>query len=362
MTAAIELDKVRIAFGAFTAVQETDLEIRSGEFFSFLGPSGCGKTTLLRAISGFTEPSSGVIRIGGVDMSGVGPNRRPTALIFQNLALFPMMSVAENVGYGLRVRGVARGVRDEAVRRLLDQVALSQHASKKVSELSGGQKQRVAIARALAVEPKVLLLDEPLSALDLKLRQHMRRELREIQQRVGITFIYITHDQGEALTMSDRVAVMNAGRIEQVGDGRTIYGHPQTPFVASFVGESNAVPGRVTATAGGIVEIETALGRLAGRNPHGLGVGDQAILFVRPEILQLRETPGADICRFGATLRELAFEGSMTHLQLQGQGGTPLAVTLVAADLDALPSPGAQLPLSFAPQDAVVLSDRVRAA
>jgi len=218
--ADIELDRVSIQFGSFTAVHEISLKIRSGEFFSFLGPSGCGKTTLLRAISGFKEPTSGAVRIGGKDMRGIGPNKRPTALIFQNLALFPMMSVAENVAYGLRVRGVSRSEREARALRLLDQVALAQHAGKRVSELSGGQRQRVAVARALAVEPSVLLLDEPLSALDLKLRQYMRRELREIQKRVGITFVYITHDQGEALTMSDRIAVMNAGRIEQVGSGR----------------------------------------------------------------------------------------------------------------------------------------------
>ncbi|WP_047462527.1 ABC transporter ATP-binding protein [Rhizobium rhizogenes] len=365
MTAAIELDKVRISFGDFTAVHETDLEIRSGEFFSFLGPSGCGKTTLLRTISGFVAPSSGRVRIGGADMTGVGPNKRPTALIFQNLALFPMMSVAENVGYGLRVRGVARGVRDDAVRRLLDQVALSQHANKKVSELSGGQKQRVAIARALAVEPKVLLLDEPLSALDLKLRQHMRRELREIQQRVGITFIYITHDQGEALTMSDRIAVMNAGRIEQVGDGRSIYGHPETPFVASFVGESNAIAGRIISTQDGMARIETPLGLLSGRNPSGIAAGMLAMLFVRPELLKMAENNDQrqdNECRFAAQLQDLAFEGSMTHLQLRADTNTSIAATLVAADLDTLPRQGDTLSMSFSPQHAVVLAEAVRSA
>lgn len=365
MTAAIELDKVRISFGDFTAVHETDLEIRSGEFFSFLGPSGCGKTTLLRTISGFVTPTSGQVRIGGADMAGVGPNKRPTALIFQNLALFPMMSVAENVGYGLRVRGVAPGVRDEAVRRLLDQVALSQHANKKVSELSGGQKQRVAIARALAVEPKVLLLDEPLSALDLKLRQHMRRELREIQQRVGITFIYITHDQGEALTMSDRIAVMNAGRIEQVGDGRSIYGHPETPFVASFVGESNAIPGRIVSTQDGMARIETSMGLLSGRNPSGIATGAQALLFVRPELLKMTvigELRQDNECSFTAKLHDLAFEGSMTHLQLRAETHTSIAATLVAADIDTLPRQGDTLSMSFAPQHAVVLAEAVRNA
>ncbi|MBO0906243.1 ABC transporter ATP-binding protein [Jiella sonneratiae] len=360
MTTAVEFERVRVDFGPFTAVHETDLEIGSGEFFSFLGPSGCGKTTLLRAISGFVEPSSGRIRIGGADMAGVGPNKRPTALIFQNLALFPMMSVAENVGYGLRVRGVARGVRQEKVGRLLDQVALSQHADKKVSELSGGQRQRVAIARALAVEPKVLLLDEPLSALDLKLRQHMRRELREIQQRVGITFIYITHDQGEALTMSDRIAVMNAGRIEQVGDGRTIYAHPQTPFVASFVGETNAIHGRVASVSGELATVDTPLGPLTGRNIRHLSPGATATLFVRPELVRLSAAEGD--CSIHGTLSEMAFEGSMTHLTLRTPTDTRIAAMLVAADLSRLPGEGAPLTASFTPASAVVLPEAAQAA
>ncbi len=303
MAAAVELEGVNVTFGDFVAVKDANLTIEPGEFFSFLGPSGCGKTTLLRTISGFIEPTRGSVRIGGEDMKGIGPNRRPTALIFQNLALFPMMTVAENIGYGLRVRGVPRHERDEKVKTLLIQVALSEHGHKRVSELSGGQKQRVAIARALAVEPSVLLLDEPLSALDLKLRQHMRTELRAIQKRVGITFIYITHDQGEALTMSDRIAVMNAGVIEQVGDGRAVYAEPRTPFVASFVGENNAIRGRVTEVADGLATLDTPVGVLKGRNPVGLSAGQEALLFVRPESMQLRANgsdhrlPGRDARR-----------------------------------------------------------------
>src|SRR5512138_1889049 len=246
MSADVELDHVTIRFGEFTAVRDANLRIENGEFFSFLGPSGCGKTTILRAVSGFLEPSEGAVRIGGRDMKGIGPNKRPTALIFQNLALFPLMSVADNIAFGLEVRGVGKAARRKRADELLGLIALPGQGKKMVNELSGGQKQRVAIARALAVEPQVLLLDEPLSALDLKLRQHMRNELRLIQKRVGITFIYITHDQGEALTMSDRIAVMNAGVIEQVGDGKVVYDAPRTAFVASFVGENNPFPGRVT--------------------------------------------------------------------------------------------------------------------
>ncbi|MCI4664852.1 MAG: ABC transporter ATP-binding protein [Neomegalonema sp.] len=267
----------------FTAVQPTDLKIEAGEFFSILGPSGCGKTTILRAVSGFVEPSAGRILIGDEDQNGRGPNRRPTALIFQNLALFPLMRVWENVAFGLEARGVPKRARREKAMELLELVALQGQAEKKPTELSGGQRQRVAIARALAVEPAVLLLDEPLSALDLKLRQHMRAELRAIQKKTGVTFIYITHDQGEALTMSDRIGVMNEGVIEQVGSSDEIYSHPRTAFVASFVGEANVFEGAVAAIDGQLAQIDTPAGRFVGRNAGALAIGDAAMLFVRPE-------------------------------------------------------------------------------
>lgn len=281
---AVTLDGVAITYpGGFTAVHPTDLHIQAGEFFSILGPSGCGKTTILRAVSGFIEPSDGRILIGGEDQRGMGPNSRPTALIFQNLALFPLMPVWENVAFGLEARGMSKRDRRERAMELINLVALDGHADKKPGELSGGQRQRVAIARALAVEPSVLLLDEPLSALDLKLRQHMRSELRAIQRKTGVTFIYITHDQGEALTMSDRIAVMNAGIIEQVGSSDDIYANPDTAFVADFVGETNKFSGRISMTEGGIARIETEEGNFLGRNPKQLRPGDAAVLFVRPE-------------------------------------------------------------------------------
>src|SRR5882724_834161 len=283
----IELDHITMRFGDFTAVRNVDLTISSGEFFSFLGPSGCGKTTILRLVSGFMEPTEGAVRIGGQAMRGIGPNKRPTALIFQNLALFPLMSVAENIAFGLEVRGTPREARRKRAMELLELIALPDSADKKISELSGGQKQRVAIARALAVEPKVMLLDEPLSALDLKLRQHMRAELRSIQRRTGVTFVYITHDQGEALTMSDRVAVMSQGIIQQVGTSAEIYDNPATTFVASFVGENNPFFGRINAVGDGFARVDTPFGALRGRNRDNLPVGAQAVLFVRPERLSL---------------------------------------------------------------------------
>src|SRR5829696_4510412 len=260
MSEDVQLDRVCMNFGAFRAVDHVDVTIKAGEFFSFLGPSGCGKTTILRMISGFIEPTEGAVRIGGRDMRGIRPNQRPTALIFQNLALFPLMPVWENIAFGLEVRGVDKAKRRERAEELLRLVDLPGAADKTVGQLSGGQKQRVAIARALAVEPKVMLLDEPLSALDLKLRQHMRSELRAIQKRTNVTFIYITHDQGEALAMSDRVGIMSSGVLQQVGVPQEIYNRPTNGFVASFVGENNVFPGKVVSVDGQFARFETPSG------------------------------------------------------------------------------------------------------
>jgi spermidine/putrescine transport system ATP-binding protein len=355
MSADVELDNVTIRFGDFTAVQSATLKINNGEFFSFLGPSGCGKTTILRTVSGFLEPTEGSVHIGGVDMAGIGPNKRPTALIFQNLALFPLMSVAENITYGLRVRGVAKAERMRKADELLELIALPGQGRKLVSELSGGQKQRVAIARALAVQPQVLLLDEPLSALDLKLRQHMRNELRAIQQQVGITFIYITHDQGEALTMSDRIAVMSDGMIEQIADGRSIYDHPKSAFVASFVGENNAFPGKVTSAANGSAVIETRIGTLRGANPMRLDVGDKAILFVRPE--SLRPGKGNPDSTITTQTLSVAFEGNMSHVFLRGPARKPLAMTLGRHVVSSVPKEGDTVAVSYEPELGTILPE-----
>ena len=279
----VRLEDVVMRFGDFTAVQKTSLKINAGEFFSVLGPSGCGKTTILRMVSGFIEPTEGSVFIGEDNMRGLGPARRPTALIFQNLALFPLMSNWENVAFGLEARGIDKKTRRNRAFELLALVGLQGHEEKTPAELSGGQKQRVAIARALAVEPAVLLLDEPLSALDLKLRQYMRAELKEIQRKTGVTFIFITHDQGEALTMSDRIAVMKAGVVEQVDTVDNIYANPKTPFVATFVGENNVLQGKVAQADKEYAVVETPQGPLRGLNQDGLSAGETAMLFVRPE-------------------------------------------------------------------------------
>jgi spermidine/putrescine transport system ATP-binding protein len=357
MTSAIELEDISITYGAFQAVYPTDLSIEAGEFFSFLGPSGCGKTTLLRTISGFAMPSRGRVKIGGKDMTNVPPNRRPTALIFQNLALFPMMTVAENIGYGLRVRGVPKREREKSVAELVEQVALGPHMNKRVTELSGGQKQRVAIARALAVKPSVLLLDEPLSALDLKLRQHMRTELRSIQKRVGITFVYITHDQGEAFTMSDRIAVMNAGRIKQVGTATDIYRHPKTAFVASFVGSNNSIPCIASGTGNGMVTAETPLGRVRAVSPVALQENASAKLFVRPEHIVLNPSEGH--CAFQARLEAIEFEGSMTHVHLRAECETRLTASFIGGNAleGSSIAVGSTITAGFSPRHAIVLAE-----
>ena len=273
MSHSVELQDIGMTFGATRAVKDVSFTVEGGEFFSILGPSGCGKTTLLRMIAGFLEPTEGRILIGGRDMAGLGPNQRPTAMIFQTLALFPLMTVWENIAFGLEARGASRAERRKKADELLKLIALEGYGERKPGELSGGQRQRVAIARALAVEPQVLLLDEPLSALDLKLRQHMRAELRALQKRTGVTFIYITHDQSEALAMSDRIAVMSAGVLQQVGAPRDLYDNPATPFVASFVGETNAVSGTVAEIADGLAVVDSGMGRLRGRAGPGLGAG-----------------------------------------------------------------------------------------
>ncbi|MEQ8357258.1 MAG: ABC transporter ATP-binding protein [Kiloniellaceae bacterium] len=356
MSADVELDHITIRFGDFTAVDDANLKIEQGEFFSFLGPSGCGKTTILRAVSGFLEPTEGEVRIGGQNMRGIGPNKRPTALIFQNLALFPLMSVADNIAFGLEVRGVSKYERRKRADQLLELIALDGQGDKKVSELSGGQKQRVAIARALAVEPDVLLLDEPLSALDLKLRQHMRTELRAIQQRVGITFIYITHDQGEALTMSDRIAVMSQGVIQQVGDGTAVYENCQTSFVASFVGENNPFVGRVASADKNYAVIESQFGALRGRNLGNLSAGDQAMLFVRPESFAFADGDTGDRNVIESTVLNSEFEGSFVSVFLRGEGEKDIVMSMTNSGTLPAVEVGSTSRLSFSPDRAVVLA------
>ncbi len=364
MSADVQLENVWIRFGDFEAARDINIHIRENEFFSFLGSSGCGKTTILRSISGFLQPSEGRVLIGGKDMAGIGPNKRPTALIFQNLALFPLMQIWENITFSLEVRGVGKAERKKRADELLELIALPGQGDKLPDELSGGQKQRVAIARALCAEPDVLLLDEPLSALDLKLRQHMRTELRAIQQRVGITFIYITHDQGEAMTMSDNIAVMSQGNIEQVGDGTTIYDDPQTSFVASFVGENNLLTGKVIDTPEHYVVVETPLGPVRARNAMRNGNvqltrGDDAYVFVRPESLCFADS-GTHDNLINANITQEEFEGSFWHVFLDAPElntgmtvGRSLRMSVVNSGKDIPHKKGETVKLGFTAENAV---------
>ena len=281
MVDAVELTGVSKHFGDFVAVDHVDFAIADGEFFSLLGPSGCGKTTTLRMIAGFEFPTEGSLRIHGNEMGLLPPNRRPVNTVFQSYALFPHMTIEENVGFGLHMRKVGSSEIVERVGRALDMVQLRQRASAKPDQLSGGQRQRVALARALVNEPEVLLLDEPLGALDLKLRQSMQLELKELQHRVGITFIYVTHDQEEALTMSDRIGVMNEGQLLQVDDPATLYEHPANRFVANFIGEINLLDGVVVDSA----TVEVGGTRIAASCEVAVGTG--VAVGIRPERLSL---------------------------------------------------------------------------
>jgi spermidine/putrescine transport system ATP-binding protein len=332
--AAIELVAVEKEFAAgghdVRAVEHVDLRIAEGEFFSLLGPSGCGKTTTLRMIAGFEEPTSGQILLHGRDMVGVPPFRRDVNMVFQQYALFPHMDVFENVAFGLRRKKVAK---DEIARRVAEALALVElqgREKRRPRQLSGGQQQRVALARALVNRPRALLLDEPLGALDLKLRQAMQLELKRIQREVGITFVYVTHDQEEALTMSDRLVVMNAGRIEQLGSPRELYEYPATRFVANFIGTSNILTGRLERKGdawalAGLGPDQRVIVTDAGQAAHG----EEVELAVRPEKVVLRaehDPPPPDRCALRATVTEVVYLGTSTQYRTVTDGGAAVAV------------------------------------
>jgi putative spermidine/putrescine transport system ATP-binding protein len=318
---AVHMDGVVKRFGDFTAVDGVELEVREGEFFSMLGPSGSGKTTCLRMIAGFEQPSEGRILLGGRDVSGLPPYQRDVNTVFQDYALFPHMTVQKNVEYGLRVRKVDREERRKQAGEALEMVRLSQFGDRRPGQLSGGQRQRVALARALVNRPRVLLLDEPLGALDLKLRQAMQIELKDIQQSVGLTFIYVTHDQEEALTMSDRLAVFSQGKVEQVGSPAEVYEEPATGFVAGFVGVSNVLEG----------EAARAI------------VGDAHAVTIRPEKIHLELEPGTPVddghCAATGTVAKVVYLGSVTRYQVALDAGAMLVVmqqNLATSSMEAL--------------------------
>lgn len=315
---AIELLKVAKSFttrqGRVHAVEQVDLSIRQGEFFSLLGPSGCGKTTTLRMIAGFDEPSAGSILLYGEDVTSTPPNDRDVNMVFQSYALFPHMSVFENVAFGLRRKKVPQAEITSRVGELISMVDLEGKEKRKPKELSGGQQQRVALARALVNRPRALLLDEPLSALDLKLRQAMQLELKRIQREVGITFIYVTHDQSEALTMSDRMVVMSNGRVEQLGSPREVYERPMTRFVADFIGTSNIVTGTIERLDGDVAVVTCAgEDRLVCRLRTAVDPGSEIEFSVRPEKMSFRSERPDTGCALRGTVKEVVYQGTSTH-------------------------------------------------
>jgi len=342
-----------------------DLGIRSGEFFTLLGPSGCGKTTILRMIGGLETPTEGDVCIEGRPMRGVPPYRRPVNIVFQNYALFPHLTVAQNIAFGLSVKRVPKGEQEERVREALALVRLPDVGDRKPSQLSGGQQQRVALARALINEPAVLLLDEPLGALDLKLRKQMQIELKHLQQKVGITFVYVTHDQEEALTMSDRIAVMSEGSILQVGDPVSIYERPATRFVASFIGESNFLQGTVVEQVNGRVEVAVAGHAVWARSPQGpvsngsLSPGATITVAVRPEKLMLLHPAEADVRALGGRVREVVYLGTDTRFVVALPTGESLAVRVQNIDRRGLGefAVGEEVKVAWAPEDAQVLKE-----
>ena len=342
----LDLSHLTKSYGATQVVRDFGLAVEKGEFISFLGPSGCGKTTTLRMVAGFETPDSGTIRIDGRDVTGLRPNQRNIGMVFQSYALFPNLTVAQNVGFGLKVQGADRGLIRERVAEMLATVGLADLGARYPFQLSGGQQQRVALARALAPRPQVLLLDEPLSALDAKIRVSLRDEIRAIQQRLGITAIYVTHDQEEALAVSDRIVVMYGGRAEQVGNPHEIYNRPATRFVATFVGQLSTLEAEVIDPASGRVRLagqEVALDR-----PLSPGT---ATLALRPEMLRLGEE--GDL-RLPATIRDVHFLGSIVRITAD-VGGQAVALDMFNAADRPPPRAGETAMLALRRADLLVL-------
>jgi spermidine/putrescine transport system ATP-binding protein len=360
-TAAVRLAKVVKRFGEFVAVDSIDLEVQDGEFFSLLGPSGCGKTTTLRMIGGFEQPTSGLIELQGADVTWLAPYRRNVNTVFQNYALFPHLTIYENVAFGLRRKNVKDSEIKSRVTDMLRLVELPGYERRKPNQISGGQAQRVALARALINKPAVLLLDEPLGALDLKLRKQMQVELKRIQQEVGITFIYVTHDQEEAMTMSDRIAVMNRGRFEQLGDPEQLYERPTTRFVAGFLGVSNLLPGTADGSADGYAVVKLA-DETRVRVPSALVNGSTSIdIGVRPEKIRLAsrddaETAGSNLMR--GVIRDASYLGVSTQYIVEATGGMQLMVyeqNVERATKAELWAPGEEVNLSWLPEHSFVV-------
>jgi spermidine/putrescine transport system ATP-binding protein len=357
-TPSVRLERVTKRFGDFTAVREMDLDIPRGEFFTMLGPSGCGKTTTLRMVAGFEDPSEGRVLLSGDDVTTLPAFRRPTNTVFQSYALFPHRNVEQNVAFGLQRQKVDKGEIRRRVGEELERVGLSGEAKRKPAQLSGGQQQRVALARALVNRPEVLLLDEPLGALDLKLRKQLQVELKRIQRDVGITFVYVTHDQEEALTMSDRIAVMNRGVVEQVADPETVYERPGTTFVAGFIGVSNLMPGEVVSSNGAGTHMRLDAGpTVKALDSGGVQTGERAHAVVRPEKLELEQAGASaesDRPSVEGQVESSLYLGTATQMVVKLGDGTRMTVLVPNADAEArrdLPAAGDAARLSWSDEN-----------
>jgi len=357
-TVAVGIENVTKNYGSFTALSGVSLEIRDNEFFTLLGPSGCGKTTLLRSIAGFEEISGGAIRLYGADIAGLPPHRRPVNTVFQQYALFPHMTVAQNVEFGLRRLKQPDAQARARCAEVLELVQLSDFAGRTPAQLSGGQQQRVALARALAPRPKLLLLDEPLSALDLKLRQAVRVELKQIQKETGITFIFVTHDQEEALTMSDRIAVMSAGEVQQVGSPREIYETPRNRFVADFIGETNLLDVTVTAVTGGRANCILPGGRAIDCPAAAVLDPGPGHLSVRPERMRLTTPtdPESDTLLSGAVVNHV-YLGTDMQVMVRLDDGEVMTLRLQNSDTTTIPELGAPVGIALEAGAARLLAD-----
>ncbi|MBL8579151.1 MAG: ABC transporter ATP-binding protein [Mesorhizobium sp.] len=343
---------IRKTFGQTNVVKNFNLDIGAGEFVSFLGPSGCGKTTVLRMVAGFEEPSAGQIIIGGKDITALKPNQRNIGMVFQAYALFPNLTVAQNIGFGLKVAGKQRAEIDGRVAEMLALIKLPEFGDRYPYQLSGGQQQRVALARALAPKPKVLLLDEPLSALDAKVRVSLRDEIRAIQRELGITTVFVTHDQEEALSISDRIVVMYGGKAEQVGTPFEIYNRPSTKFVANFVGTLNVLEGTVTDAAAGKVKVGTGEVVLKDKL-NGSKSGDTLSLALRPEAISLGRQPGRE-ATLGGEIAEVSFLGSVIRVRV-GLGKEAVSLDTFNSPASPPPAVGDKAEISFSPEDVLVL-------
>ena len=350
--AFLEISDLHKSFGPLHVVQNFELAVERGEFVSFLGPSGCGKTTTLRMVAGFEQPSGGTIRINGREVTQLRPNQRNVGMVFQSYALFPNMTVADNVGFGLKVAKRPSSEIRSRVEEMLELIKLPKLAGRYPYQLSGGQQQRVALARAIAIKPQVLLLDEPLSALDAKIRVSLREEIKAVQRELGITTIYVTHDQEEALSMSDRIVVMNEGRVEQIGTPFEVYNYPRTRFVASFVGTLNILPARVTDAARGLLAIDDQE-VVARRGIADAKTGEIRMVALRPEAVSLTD-PGGDRNRMRGTIEDVSFLGAVMRIRVR------LSTSVIYLDMFnnptiAPPERGQEVTVAFTHDDVLVL-------